>query len=473
MIFSSFEYLVFFIGTVIVSWMLAGRPQLRILFLLLASYYFYASNNGWLLGLILLSTVIDYAAGLKIDAAADRAARKFWLAASLVANLGILGYFKYANFFAGSVASLGAAISGHDAGWNAMDIILPVGISFYTFQSMSYTIDVYAGRLAAERSFMRFAFFVAFFPQLVAGPIVRARYFLHQIGEKPTLSPQAFDGALYLIFFGLFKKIVLADTLGVYADGAFAAPDQASALTAWLGLYAFTFQIYFDFSGYTDIALGCARLLGFRLPPNFRRPYTATSFTEFWRRWHISLSFWLRDYLYKPLGGNRKGAARAYANLMITMLLGGLWHGAAWTFVLWGGLHGAILALEKKLGWASLARDYRDRPVARFVRSLVVFQLVVLSWLPFRAQSWETLMEMGHALTRFDGQGAALSYGMIMAIIMMAGGLGVQWMGENVSVKRHFVRFPILVKGLAYGGLCALIVIFAARGAQPFVYFQF
>ena len=472
MIFSSFEYLVFFLGTLIVSWLLVGRPQLRILFLLLASYYFYASNNGMLLAIILASTVMDYWLAIKIEDTPTPQARKKWLIISMVSNLGLLGFFKYANFFTESVASLATAATGTDVGWEPLDILLPVGISFYTFQSMSYTIDVYMRKLTAERSFMRFAFFIAFFPQLVAGPIVRARYFLHQMDHPPRVSPQALESAFYLIAVGLFKKIVMADTLAGYTEAAFANPAEVDALTAWLGLYAFTFQIYFDFSAYTDIAMGCARLLGYRLPPNFRRPYTATSFTEFWRRWHISLSFWLRDYLYKPLGGNRKGPVRTYINLMLTMLLGGLWHGAAWTFVLWGGLHGLFLALEKRLGLARLAHDYRGRPMRRFVRSLVIFQLVALTWLPFRAEGWDDMIEMAHALVRFEPP-AAITLGMVFAALIMLWGLTVQWAGEISSVKRAVLRLPLPVKAAGYAAIAAAVAIFAARGAQPFVYFQF
>lgn len=471
MIFSSPEYWVFFLFVLAGAWLLAGRPQWRILFLLLASYYFYASNNGMLLFIILLSTVLDYWLAIRIEETGNTRRRKQWLALSVIGNLGVLGFFKYANFFSQSAASVAAA-AGYDPGWPPLDIVLPVGISFYTFQSMSYTLDVFTGRLRAERSFMRFAFFIAFFPQLVAGPIVRARYFLHQMDTPPRVSPQAFESALYLIFIGLFKKIVMADTLAGYSDAAFSDPAGVDSMTAWLGLYAFTFQIYFDFSAYTDIAMGCARLLGFRLPPNFRRPYTATSFTEFWRRWHLSLSFWLRDYLYKPLGGNRKGDGRTYANLMITMLLGGLWHGAAWTFVLWGGLHGLLLALEKKLGWGRLAHDYKGRPVRRILRSLVVFQLVVLTWLPFRAESWGDMVTVARALVRFDAPDT-ITVGMAVAVIIMVWGQAAQWTGEVMPVKRRFLRLPLGVKAGAYAVMAAAIVVFAARGAQPFVYFQF
>ena len=469
--FNSFEYLVFFLGVLAVSWLLAGRPQIRIVFLLAASYYFYASNNGWLLALIGTSTLVDYIAGMRIQDTDDHKRRKAWLIGSLAVNLGILGFFKYFNFALQSVEGI-AQGAGMDASFPVYDIALPVGISFYTFQSMSYTIDVYMKRLEAERSFIRFAFFVSFFPQLVAGPIVRARYFLHQVGEPPKLGVHALEASLYLIFWGLFKKIVLADTLGVYADAAFAAPENSHAMLAWLGLYAFTFQIYFDFSGYTDIAIGCARLLGYRLPPNFKRPYTAASLTEFWRKWHISLSFWLRDYLYKPLGGNRKGQGMTYFNLMVTMLLGGLWHGAAWTFVLWGGLHGAILALEKLTGQVRRGADYKGRAWKRIVRSVVIFHVVVLTWLPFRATSWDNMTAYARSLLNF-GAGWTLTLGMVAAAAIILAGLATQWLGELTVVKRRFLALPLVIKACIYAGLACAIIVFSARGVQPFVYFQF
>ncbi len=470
--FNSPEYILFFLLVLIGSWFMARKPQLRFLFLLLASYYFYASNNGYLLLLIVGSTLVDYMAGLAIEKSERKTTKRSWLIASLVVNLGVLAFFKYTNFL---VQSLNTAAQALDYGvsFPLYEIALPVGISFYTFQSMSYTIDVYRGQLKAEKSLLRFSFFVAFFPQLVAGPIVRARYFLHQLDHPPRLGAKGLEAALYLIFFGLFKKIVLADTLGIYADQAFNAPESAHAITAWLGLYAFAFQIYFDFSGYTDIAIGCAGLLGFRLPPNFKRPYTARSFTEFWRRWHISLSFWLRDYLYKPLGGNRKGHIRTYINLMITMLLGGLWHGASWTFLLWGFLHGLFLALERLFGLVRLRHNTRDEKLwQRFLYSMLIFHLVVIAWLPFRAAGWGNLMDMMDALTRVN-TGVTITLGMVMAGCIIIGGLGSQWLGETLSFKRYFLRLPVFAKAFIYAGLACLIVVFSARGTQPFVYFQF
>lgn len=444
---------------------MTGRPRLRILFLLLASYFFYASNNGWILSLLLASTAVDYFAALKIENVVGPRAKKTWLILSMIANLGMLGFFKYYNFFAESFIAAGFPA-------RTLDIILPVGISFYTFQSMSYTIDVYRGRLKAEKSFLNFAFYVAFFPQLVAGPIVRAKYFLHQVPEKPRLNLRMLEGSLYLVFTGLFKKIVLGDTLGDFAGAAFDDPGSIGAVTAWLGLYAFTFQIYFDFSGYTDIAIGCARLLGYRLPPNFRRPYTAASFSEFWRRWHISLSYWLRDYLYIPLGGGRGSKIFNMRNLMITMLLGGLWHGAAWNFVIWGGIHGLMLAGERAFGMVHMARDFAGRAWVRFIHSFIVFQIVVLTWAPFRATGLENLTDFARSLIRFDHP-AVITYGMVIAAMICAGGYGAQWIGERWSLRRFAVRQPVVMKALFYAGITICVVVFSARGSEPFIYFRF
>jgi len=398
--FNSFEYFIFFIIVFLFNWALFKTNKLRIGFLLIASWYFYASNNGWLLALLLASTAIDFVVGIVIEDSPNK--RKLALFISLLSNLGILGFFKYGNFFIDNFASASNTL-GLGINTSVLEIMLPVGISFYTFQSMSYSIDVYHAKLKAERSFINFAFFVSFFPQLVAGPIVRARYFIHQIPHKPRLTLHGFEATLFLIASGLIKKIVLADTLGDYANVAFSNPTEAHAIIAWLGLFAFTFQIYFDFSGYTDIAIGCARFLGSRLPPNFRRPYVAVSFSEFWRRWHISLSFCLRDYLYKPLGGNKNGKIATYKNLILVMLLGGLWHGAAWTFVVWGGLHGLFLSIERLTGQGFHKKDLIGKPIERTTRTFIIFFFCALAWLPFRADNFESLLELIEALVRFDG----------------------------------------------------------------------
>jgi len=467
MAFNSFEYLIFFVAILSASWMTVRTPNLRLLILLLGSYYFYAANNGWILILLVGTTLVDYWAGLAIAGTADGRRRALFLSLSLVSNLGMLGYFKYTNF----LLTNGCGLLGWQCG--AFDIFLPVGISFYTFQSISYVVDVYRHRLPAEPSLLRFAFYVAFFPHLVAGPIVRARYFLHQLDEPVKLGRRELESALFLIALGLFKKMVLADSLADFAAPPFEHPETASALTAWLGLFSFTMQIFFDFSGYTDVAIGCARLMGYRIPPNFRRPYTAVSFTEFWRRWHLSLSFWLRDYLYIPLGGSRMRTALGVCrNLMITMMLGGLWHGASWTFVLWGTVHGLLLSLERLLGWGRLSRDYQGRPLARILRGAALFPLIALTWLPFRANSWAVLDGYVHALVRVDVP-MILTTGMAAAMAVILAGWMVQMADEVGVLRRHLMRLPMPIKGLAYGAVAVAVTIFAARGTPPFIYFAF
>ncbi|MCS6771639.1 MAG: MBOAT family protein, partial [Kiritimatiellae bacterium] len=325
-----------------------GRRSIRLrnAIVLAGSYVFYAGWDWRFLGLIVFSTALDYMAGLGIGRAKSPRARRAWLWASLVGNLGVLGFFKYWNFFRDNAAALLEAI-GLPAAPFTLDVILPVGISFYTFQTLSYTLDVYAGRIEPTRDLLAFAAYVAFFPQLVAGPIERARSLLPQFLTVRTIRADTLLRGADLIVWGLFKKTVIADSLAPFVDAAFALERAPLALTA-AATIAFGFQIYADFSGYSDIARGLARALGFELTVNFDRPYTAATLREFWRRWHISLSTWLRDYLYIPLGGSRGSAARTLRNLMTTMLLGGLWHGAAWHFVLWGGWHGLGLVLERR-----------------------------------------------------------------------------------------------------------------------------
>lgn len=469
--FNSFEYFIFFLIVFALNWALYKTHKLRIAALLLASWYFYASNNGWLLGLLFVSTAIDYVAGIIIEDTVDLKRRKTALIISLATNLGMLGFFKYSNFFIENARFFAQSI-GMEANIPVLEILLPVGISFYTFQSMSYSIDVYQRKLKAERSFMRFAFFVAFFPQLVAGPIVRARYFLHQIPSAPRLTLKGLEAALFLIASGLIKKLVLGDTLGDYADVAFSNPEQAHAVVAWLGVLAFTFQIYFDFSGYTDVAMGCARLLGYRLPPNFRRPYVAVSFSEFWRRWHISLSFWLRDYLYKNLGGNQGGGLATYKNLFLVMLLGGLWHGAAWTFVVWGALHGLFLAIERLLDQVCFKHDFVDKKFERFVRSFFVFIFCALAWIPFRATDFSGLVEIVEALFSFE-RPLVLTLGMAVAFLIICAGYVTQWFGEVISIKRVYLRSPLLMRAAFLAGSVILVLIFSTRGIEPFIYFRF
>ena len=474
MLFNSPEYLVFFVLVFGVSWALRGFPSLRIWVLLLASYFFYASNNSWLIALILVSTQIDFWVAKGIEDSDDPRRRRRLLLVSVCANLGLLGFFKYFNFFVETGVALAGAV-GAEVDYTPLKILLPVGISFYTFQSMSYTIDVYRGELRAERSWSRFAFYVAFFPQLVAGPIMRAQEFMPQIPRRPTLPLVDFERAVAMIGRGLLKKMVLADYfLAPYADLAFDHPEQVGCLAAWLGLYAFTFQIYFDFSGYTDIAIGCSRLLGYHLPDNFKLPYVAVSFSDFWRRWHISLSSWLRDYLYIPLGGNRMPSeAGIYRNLMLTMLLGGLWHGAAWHFVLWGALHGLYLAIERRWGGPRDARDFADRgPLRLFGRRLLIFHAVVLTWLVFRAQDMPHLIDLCRVLLGGGEQETVLRGGMLLCALVVVGSFVAQLIGAAYTPVRGFLRLPLPARAFVYSALVGAIAVFN-KGAQPFIYFQF
>ncbi|MBF0625525.1 MAG: MBOAT family protein [Magnetococcales bacterium] len=467
MLLSSWEYLLFFLVVLFLSIRTLGLPRLRLWILLLASYYFYASSNGWQVWLIFFSTQVDYVAGLALARETAPLRRRVWLAVSLASNLGLLAFFKYLNFFASAVAELAGHL-GWTLGWVDLNILLPVGISFYTFQTMSYTIDVYRGTLAAEHSWVRFMFFVAFFPQLTAGPIVRAAQFLPQTRQSPSWDLDTVENALFLIFRGLGKKIVLADSLALHADLAFDPAAGADVLQRWLGVYAFTFQIYFDFSGYTDIAIGSAALLGYRLPDNFNRPYAAASITDFWRRWHMSLSSWLRDYLYIPLGGSRMATTRGvYRNLMLTMLLGGLWHGAAWTFMVWGGVHGVLLCLER---WWRGAAKAGVR--AGWGRRLLVFNLVAFTWIPFRAAS---LGDLGQFLAGLAdvGHWTAPDRGMLAAATLMVLALGFQSLGERWDYRAAFLRSPLPLQSAVYAAILMLVLVFNLAETQPFIYFRF
>ena len=348
MLFNSIEFIVFLAVVLLGHFALIPRrlPRLRKGFLLVVSYGFYMAWNPPFGLLLLFSTVLDFSVAQWMERAATPGRRKALLGLSLIGNLGVLGFFKYRDFVLETLYALfGAAL------WPvqppALDLVLPIGISFYTFQTLSYAIDVYRGSQRAARSFLDFALYISFFPQLVAGPIVRSSVFLPQLRRAPRVATYDVEAALVRIGSGLVKKVVFADVLGGYVDPVFSSPDTYGGLNLLLAVYAYAFQIYFDFSGYSDIAIGLARLFGYRIPENFDRPYLAASPREFWRRWHISLSTWLRDYLYVSLGGNRVPAVRVQLNLMITMLLGGLWHGANWNFVLWGGFHGFLLSLQR------------------------------------------------------------------------------------------------------------------------------
>ena len=470
MLFNSTEYLVFFLITLTIGWITVGRPNFRLWFLLFASYYFYVSNNHWLIILFLFVTLLVYVCALQMEKAQTEKSKKIYLWISVAGNLSILGFFKYFNFFATSVSDTLANI-GYEASWVDLNIALPVGISFYTFQSISYGVDVYRGEIKAERSWKRFSFFISYFPQLVAGPIVRPKEFLPQLDVKPKLTKADFEFALVHIFRGLFKKIVLADILARFVSAGFTG--QADTLTTWTGVLAFTFQIYFDFSGYSDLAIGCSRLMGYKIPENFRRPYMSTSITDFWRRWHISLSSWLRDYLYIPLGGNRQGARwKTFKNLMITMLLGGLWHGAAWHFIIWGGLQGLMLSVERALGISRKRGDAHSLNGLTILRILVVFILVNVSWIVFRADNNEIMWSIFRSMFILNGDNV-ISYGTILVMLIAVAGMLNQLIDEYWRFEEWYFRLPVFAKSAFYATVIVLVIIFNSGEAAPFIYFQF
>jgi len=379
MLFNSTVFVVFFLIVFLLYWFVTNKNlKAQNILLLVSSYIFYGWWDWRFLSLIIFSSALDYYVSILIDTASTQKKRKLFLMISMFSNLGLLGFFKYFNFFSDSFSHAMSTI-----GWSVdaltLNVILPVGISFYTFQTMSYTIDVYRKELHASRDIVAFFTYVSFFPQLVAGPIERAANLLPQVEKKRRFSEVWYNQGILQIAVGFFRKMVIADNLGVYVDTIYSNPDYYNSSTLLLATIFYAFQIYFDFSGYSDIAIGSAKLLGFNFNRNFNLPYFSKSITEFWRRWHMSLSFWLRDYLYISLGGNRKGIKITYRNLMLTMLLGGLWHGSSWNFVIWGGIHGVVLCLEKFVFQKLKIKDFG------FLGFISTFLIVIIAWVFFRA----------------------------------------------------------------------------------------
>jgi D-alanyl-lipoteichoic acid acyltransferase DltB (MBOAT superfamily) len=471
MTFNSIGYFVFLALAVLLVWAVPSRWRNPLLLAL--SYYFYASWDWRFLALIVGSTLIGFTSGLAIHRAEDEHRRRQILISRVVANLAILGVFKYFNFFIDSGADL-LDMFGADVGSPAVRILLPIGISFITFEEISYAIDVYRGELAPTKRLIDYALFVAFFPKLVAGPILRPQELLPQIeADRPPPGNRDVSEALSLIGLGLFKKVVIADSMARVADAAFDDIGGQSAIALLVGVYAFAFQIYGDFSGYSDIARGSSLLVGFSLPVNFRQPYLSNSVTAFWQTWHISLSSWLRDYLYVPLGGNRRGPRRTTINLFLVMAIGGLWHGAAWTFVVWGVVHGCILAVERRSGFG-LRHNNADRPwrPSDLPATLLTFHLVCLAWIFFRAPSWGVAADYLTALVhsaRLDFSGAQ---GTAMLLPAAAATVVVDLLqrrsGHEVPTSAGSARV-----GLLAGASAAAIVGFSGAAPVPFIYFQF
>ena len=460
MIFTEARFFVFFLVVFAVHWALRANRQ-RKAWLLLCSYGFYAAWDWRFLSLILVSTAVDYTAGLRLLAGGS--AKRGWLVLSLLCNLGLLGFFKYYNFFADSAAEL-LEWFGFGANDATLSIVLPVGISFYTFQTLSYTIDVYRGRLKATRSLLDFGLFVAFFPQLVAGPIVRAIDFLPQLSSSRRLAELTLRPYVTLFLIGFFKKACIADNVAVIVDPVFADPTVWSAGAAWLAVSLYTIQIYCDFSGYTDMAIACAGLLGYRLALNFNFPYLATSVTDFWRRWHISLSSWFRDYLYIPMGGSRRGAARTATNLATVFLLCGLWHGASWTFIVWGGFHGVLLAMERGLLSARTGRGPWGMQV------YVVFAWT-MSMVVFRSPSLGSAWAYFGRLADFQALGVRPAENAWWLLVPFVAALHL--IAHRGWVDRLTNGVSDVVYALGCGVVIGVLLSFVATEYQPFIYFQF
>jgi len=477
MLFHTAQYAVFLAVVLGLSGLLIRHRKIREAMLLVASWIFYAAWNIKYLGLILFSTVLDFVIGAAIYRSDSSQYRKFLLVVSLVGNLGVLGVFKYYGFFVENIDALFQLLGLHPS-LPALKVILPVGISFYTFQSMSYTIDIYRSELEPRKSLMEFALFVGFFPQLVAGPIVRAREFLPQLDRTPGATSHQTGTGIYLILKGLIKKVLIGDTLATYVvDPVFANPAGYSVLAIAAAIYGFKFQIYNDFSGYSDIAIGTGRLLGFDLPINFRSPFKAPSITDYWRRWHITMSSWFRDYVFFPLGGSNGGLGRICINTFITMGLVGLWHGAAWTFVLWGCYHGVLLTLSivkrhvaarLRPGIPTVPDEWS--PVGLFLRVAVVFHLTMLGGLIFRAPDLATIGEMLSRTWHLQ-PGTTVDLRLV-ALIVLAFGLHFVPEAWKEGIERWFANLHPLLQGAAIAVVIGLLVTVAGQ-TQPYYYFQF
>jgi alginate O-acetyltransferase complex protein AlgI len=468
MLFNSAVF-IFFAATVFTLYAALRTPRARASLLLIASYLFYANWDYRYLPLLLLSTLVDFTAAKRISRAAPGARRRVWLLASLLTNLGLLGIFKYGNFFLDNLTPLFPVLSD---GMPKLPGEIPIGISFYTFQTLSYTIDCYRGKFQPCTSRLQFALYVAFFPQLVAGPIVRPNELLPQIRSLAGLrAPNVAEGFQRFVL-GLFKKVVIADNVALFVDAVFASPDNHGSLTLWCGAYAFALQIYCDFSAYTDMALGLARAFGIRLPENFDSPYISASITEFWRRWHMSLSRWLRDYLYISLGGNRGTRWGTYRNLMLTMLLGGLWHGAGWTFVLWGAFHGGLLAFERALGVGPDASQSAGASLHRALRTVLTFHLVCLGWVLFRAPDLAaTSTYVSRMFTTAPTWDSATELGMAWSAALLA--LVVfQRVAPHVEWRRIWDGLHPSLQGAGLAALMVLVSLFRVDEVA-FIYFQF
>ena len=471
MVFNSLIFIVFF-AFVLLVYNLPLPWRLKKNHLWISSYLFYAAWNPPFVILLWISTVVDWFAGKWMATAKSPVQKRAFLVMSLSANLGLLGYFKYGEFLLDSFIALLNVfnIAFHPA---APDIVLPVGISFYTFQSLSYTFDIYRGKMRPWKSFSDFALFVTFFPQLVAGPIVRAADFLPQLESPRQVSGRQIGWGFGLLTIGLFQKIILADSLlAPVADKVYSQAGDAGFTDAWIGTLAFSGQIFFDFSGYSNCAIGAALCLGFVLPDNFRSPYASAGFAEFWRRWHISLSTWLRDYLYISMGGNRKGHRRTLTNLMVTMLLGGLWHGASWRFIFWGGLHGLYLIFERGLHSIFKNFVFFEKTFPRMGLISITQILLCITWVFFRAEDFTSAFVLVWAMI-CPGGGILVDQGEILRVLIIYGLLmGFHWSLRNSSLETMAENLPWWIRAVVIASLLISIAL-APVDERAFIYFQF
>ena len=484
MLFNSLDFAVFFPIVFVLYWLVAKHIKLRNAFVLVASYVFYGWWDWRFLSLIIFSSVVDYIVGQQLDKQEKPLNRKLLLATSLVVNLGLLFYFKYTNFFIASFVDA-FTLLGHPISISPLNIVLPVGISFYTFQTLSYSIDIYKRQFKPTNDIVAFFAFVAFFPQLVAGPIERASHLLPQFSRIYTFDRNQVRSGLQLMLWGFIKKMVIADRLALLVNEVYNNTAAHSGTDYTIATLFFTFQIYCDFSGYSDIAIGLARTMGFDLMKNFDSPYFSKSITEFWRRWHISLSLWFRDYLYIPLGGSKKGKYRTYANLFIVFLVSGLWHGASLNFVIWGAIHGSIIVIEKmttstRMRLLSTMRIDQTKVWGRLVTGLSTFFVVVIAWVFFRASTFADAslalsnmfsFKLGNKLTELG-----LSSGNFnLSVILIVSLLLIEFINKHYPLRDLFNQQIRPIRWLTYVSLILIIILYGVYGedSPEFIYFQF
>ena len=490
LIFSQYLFLFIFTVFFLVYTFIYKNITVRNLYLLFFSLFFYYKSGGFYFWILIFSTVVDFNLANWVYRAKTHSRKKFFFILSIGMNLALLGFFKYSYFFVDLInqafhtqlkaynflTGLSNLIAGTN--YDVTEIILPVGISFYTFQAMSYTFDIYRGNLNPVKNIWDFGFFISFFPHLVAGPIVKAADFIPQVYKPYNVTRYEMGAAIFMIVKGLIKKVLISDYISInFVDRVFDAPQLYSGFENLMAVYGYALQIYCDFSGYSEMAIGLALLMGFRLGINFNSPYTSLNITEFWRRWHISLSSWLRDYLYISLGGNRRGRARTYVNLFLTMLLGGLWHGASVKFILWGGLHGLALVIHKLWKKVSGSLVQIPKPLAVFLSWFITFHFVSFCWIYFRAPDMETVYSIAGQITGHFTLGdlwvKVMAYKAVMSLILLGFGIHLLPAAWKKQWELYFIQLPDLLKALVVAVVIFMLYQIASSDVQPFIYFQF